>query len=350
MIGCGFIPNEATIICQGFADQTGVPLQRPGKTVVNSLTLVCDTDGDGVPDLAIPLTNVTPINQNLVRGTLATGQVTGNSNLPSPGSAFPFACCGGLANLTLTTTFTAGDNNQFGLFSLTTTCVIDIGNRAPVVISATPTGPFDCAAPQDLLISGFCFILPNGAANVTSVFAVELGNPSNRINAIAFSILSPNLIDADFNFGSANAGKTFLIFVSGPSGQSRNLIATDPRPAGCPTGNENGIQVIVVCRQDIPPCSEQRPQVASCAIDRAPGGAFILTVTGTGIRTGATITISGQTPARVKFKNGRFIIKRACNLLPGPIVITNPGTPPAGCPANNNMSPPFQCNQTCPAG
>jgi hypothetical protein len=284
MLGCGFVPNEATIICQGFAGETGIPLQRPGKTVTNAMNLVCDTDGDGIPDLVIPLTNVTPVNANLVRGTLATAAApSGDPRLPSLGSAFPFACCGGLANLTLTTTFTAGDNNQFGLFSLSTTCVIDIGNRAPVVISVTPSGPVDCGTPQDLLISGFCFVLPNGQTNVTSVFAVELGNPANRINAIVFSPIAPGLIDADFNFGTANAGKTFLIFVSGPSGQSRNLISTDPRPAGCPIGNENGIQVTFRCAAATTAPGD--PAILTgCTVERTAAGGFNLIVTGTNIR------------------------------------------------------------------
>jgi hypothetical protein len=200
------------------------------------------------------------------------------------------------------------------------------------------------------LISGFCFILPNGTTNVTSVFAVELGNPNNRVNAISFVVLNANLIDADFNFGSANAGKTFLIFVSGPNGQSRNLISTDPRPAGCPTGNEDGIQVVFRCLLPPPICNDPRPAVAACTLSRTAGGAFVLEVTGTGIKTGATITISGQTPNKVKFKNGRFVIKAPCALIPGPIVITNPGPVATGCPANNNTSLAVQCNERCPSG
>ncbi len=35
IVGCGFFPNETTVICAGFVSETGVPLQRPGKTRVN---------------------------------------------------------------------------------------------------------------------------------------------------------------------------------------------------------------------------------------------------------------------------------------------------------------------------
>jgi hypothetical protein len=87
------------------------------------------------------------------------------------------------------------------------------------------------------LISGACFIIPQGS--ITSVFAVERTNPANVIQATNFVVLNNNLIDALFNFTSANAGKTFLIFVTGPGGTSRNLTtAVAGAPAGCPLGNE----------------------------------------------------------------------------------------------------------------
>ena len=38
-VGCGFFPNEVTTVCQGFEEQTGAPLQRPGKTVTTAATL-----------------------------------------------------------------------------------------------------------------------------------------------------------------------------------------------------------------------------------------------------------------------------------------------------------------------
>src|SRR5262249_35025069 len=137
LIGCGFIPNETTIICQNASENTGVPIVRPGKTVSTAITLNCDTNGDGVPDLFVGLTSVTPVSANLLQGTVA-----------EPGSlkcsGFPAACCGGFATLTVTTTFTAGDNNVFNLrsaggFTRTTTCPLDLGERAPVIFSVTPS-------------------------------------------------------------------------------------------------------------------------------------------------------------------------------------------------------------------
>ena len=55
LVGCGFFPNETTIICQGFATETGVPLQRPGKTVTTAASLACDTNGDGIAEATIAL-------------------------------------------------------------------------------------------------------------------------------------------------------------------------------------------------------------------------------------------------------------------------------------------------------
>jgi len=300
-LGCAFMPNETTTVCQGFSAETGVPLQRPGKTVSSALAVICDTNADGVADLTIPLTAVNPINKNLVRGTLA-----GPASSGLTGTAFPLTCCGGLANLTLTTTFTAGDNNVFGPFTRTTTCVIDLGVRAPVVISVTPSEG-DCTTAQDLLISGACFILPNGTANVTSVFGVESGNPNNVVQATRFQVLNANLVDALFNFGSVNAGKTFLLFVSGPAGTSQNLTTLPAGTVGCPAnflGNQQGVQVTFRCRTGTGTGggTANAPLIESARWDRASSGKLSLTVNGSNILEGVKMTVNGGEPKKVKLK------------------------------------------------
>jgi hypothetical protein len=350
-VGCQFYPNEVTTVCQGFSNETGVPLQRPGKTVSSALSLVCDTDGNGVPDLVIPLVSVTPVNKNLVRGTLAAPAAPG-----LVGTAFPLSCCGFLANLTLTTTFTAGDNNIFGAFTRTTTCVIDLGVRAPVVISVTPSEG-DCAQAQDLLISGACFILPNGTPNVTSVFAVESGNPNNVIQATRFAILNANLVDALFNFGSANAGKTFLLFASGPSGTSQNLTTLPAGTVGCPAGflgNQQGVQVTFRCRPGTPGGgggTADLAVVSGCSITRSASGKRSVVVTGENFKEGATMLIGEKSPNKLKFKGqvttgSNVTFTRlvgtggiSCSLFPGNIVVKNPG--------DTRGSAPFRCD---PAG
>lgn len=338
VLGCGFFPNETTTICGGFSTQTGVPLQRPGKTVSTSGVITCDTNGDGVADATVSLTNVTPINRNLVRVTLPALNGSG-----LPGTAFPLSCCGGIADLTLTTTFTSGDNNQFGLFTKTTALPIDLGVRAPVVISATPSGG-DCSVPQDLLISGACFIAPQGT--VTSVFAVERNNPANVVQATNFVVLNSNLIDALFNFGTSNAGKTFLIFVTGPGGTSRNL-TTLPQGAqpGCPLGNEQGVQVTFTCDSVI--FQSSLPVVSACKLKRSSAGAFSLVVTGRDFQQGATATVGGKNPKKVRFKDlqagsntyNTLVLKgNICGGIPGAVVVTNPG---------GKSSLPFQCGGSC---
>jgi hypothetical protein len=363
LVGCGFFPNETTTICSGFSSETGVPLQRPGKTVTSAATLACDTNGDSIPDATIVLGSVTPVSCNLVRATL-------NPIATLPGTAFPAACCGGPATIVVTTTFSAGDNNVFGPFTRTSTCALNLGTRAPVVFSVTPSsGP--CGILQDVLISGACFqftqAVPGGTAivgNVTSVFAVEVGNTANRINALNFVVLNPNLIDANFNFGSANAGRRFLIFVCGPGGCSRDLTSLPAgSPAGCPLGNEAGVTVTFTCNsnQVLPPnCPDPNdprcPPVSSlaivngCKLDRDSTGTFTLDVFGANIKRGAVVTVGGLTPKKIKFrdlepgKTDTFtritLKKRLCNgNLPGNIVITNP---------NSAGSTPFFCNERCP--
>jgi hypothetical protein len=361
LVGCGFFPNEVTTICSGFSSETGVPLQRPGKTVTTAATLACDTNGDAIPDVTVSLGAVTPVSCNLVRGTLNVSSTFGTTSA----SAFPAACCGGPATITITTTFSAGDNNVFGPFTRTSTCALNLGTRAPVVFSVTPSSG-NCAVGQDLLISGACFSFtqfvaggPNVIGNVTSVFAVDITNPGGaRIPATAFVVLNPNLIDAFFNFGSANAGRRFLIFVCGPGGCSRDLTTLPAgSPAGCALGNEQGITVTFTCNaaNSTPGGGGGNPatdlaSVTGCRLDRDPSGAFSLDITGRNFKSTSTVTIGGDTPKKIKFKDidtgsntfTRITVKKkVCKSIPGVIVVTNPG-------ANGGPSQPFQCAERCP--
>jgi len=355
LVGCGFYPNEVTIICQGFQTETGIPLQRPGKTVTTAATLACDTNGDGIAEAVIALTGVTPVNCNLVRGTL--------SPLASrPVTAFPDLCCGGTGTILVTTTFSSGDNNVFGAFTRTTTCTLALGTRAPVVFSVTPSDG-SCAIPlQNLLISGACFCLPSGAPGVTSVIFQDKANPANTItvglNPSTSGQLKPltcQLLDVEVNFTSANAGKTFLVYVVGPGGTSRNLTAAVAgAPAGCPLGNEQGIQVTFTCASSTTPTPGPTPDIAvvtSCKLDRQETGQFFLDVTGTNIKQGATVTVGGVTPKKIKVvevapgttnPTKLRLVKKICNGLPGNVIITNPGP-------NGAASQPFNCTERCPA-
>lgn len=298
-----------------------------------SISIVCDTNADGVPELMIPLKDVTIVNPLLVRARLAA------LGPQLPGTPFPLACCGGAANAVLSLTVTEGDNNVFGTFTITQTVPIDLGQRAPVVLSASPSSA-DCAVPQNLIIPGACFQLAGGAPNVTAVFAVERGNPANVIQSKAFVILNPNVIDALFDFGAANAGKTFLIYATGPNGTSRNLTALPQgTPTPCPLGNEQGVQVTLTCKAtaagggsggtgDTPPSSA--PATDRCELQRDETGNFALIITGGKYPANATLTIGGVAPKKVKMQAFNstagmyeriFAKKKVCNGLPGTVVV-----------------------------
>jgi hypothetical protein len=308
----------------------------------------------------IVLANVTPVSCNLLRATVPV--------LASrPGTAFPDACCGGVSTILVTTTFTAGDNNVFGAFTRTTTCTLPLGTRAPVVFSVTPSNG-NCAVPiQDLLISGacFCFTATTGGTpstivgNVTSVIFQDKANPANTITvglspstSGQLKPLTCQLLDVEVNFTSANAGKTFLVFVVGTGGTSRNLTAAvTGQPAGCPLGNEQGVQVKFTCASSTTPGPGTTPDIAvvtSCKLDRQETGQFFLDVVGTNIKDGATATVGGVTPKKIKTViNGGTtgpttlrLVKKVCNGLPGDVIITNPGAA---------ASQPFNCTERCPA-
>jgi hypothetical protein len=365
LVGCGFFPNEVTTICQGFEAETGQPLQRPGKTVTTAATLACDTNGDGIAESVVVLGSVTPVSCNLITAVI-------NPLASMPGTGFPSACCGGAGTITVTTTFTAGDNNVFGAFTRTTVCTLALGLRAPVVFSATPSNG-TCNGLQDLLISGACFCYTTPIGNppvattfgITSVIFQDASNPANTItvgvNPTANGQIkdlgcNPNLIDVLVNITSANAGKTFLVFVVNAQGSSRNLTApvTGQPGAPCPTtGNEQGFQVTFKCNAPGTPGTGGTPVIAtvtSCHLDRQDTGQFFLDVTGTNIKEGATVTVGGVTPKKIKVvavepgtsnPTTLRLVKKVCNGLPGDIIITN--TVP-----NGGASQPKLCTEKCP--
>jgi hypothetical protein len=267
-----------------------------------------------------------------------------------------------VATVTVTTTFTAGDNNVFGPFTRTSVCSLALGTRAPIVFSVTPSDG-NCAVPQDVLISGACFtfqeLVPGVGLvtrNVTSVFAVEQGT-GRIVQATSFVILNPNLIDAFFNFGTGTGTRTFRVFVTGPGGTSRNLSApVAGAPAGCPLGNEQGNAVTFTCNPTgTPGNGGQTPLdlavITNCRLSRSSSGTFRLDITGRNIKRDATVTIGGVAPRKVKFRelepgsNNSFSSIRAqgrvCRGLPGNIIVTNPGT-------NGGPSQPFNCTERCP--
>ncbi|MEK6300929.1 MAG: hypothetical protein AABO41_09430 [Acidobacteriota bacterium] len=326
----------------------GVKLQIVGCLFSpTTISIACDANGDGLSEVAIKLKDVTLVNRFLVEATLPPLEPQ------LPGTAFPLACCGGIASITLTRTVGSGDDNAFGPFVQSQTCPIDLGIRAPVVISATPSGG-DCAVGQNLVIPGSCFLLADGKPNVTSVFAVEKNNPSHVIQSKHVVILNTNLIDAFFEFGPASSGKTFLIYASGPNGTSRNLTALPAgAPQGCPLGNEQGVQVTFTCKGssfpevavDPPPA----PFITSCSLKRNSAGAFILRLEGTLFREGQSVTVGGVTPKKLKFKNADTLDPtffrtieakgKVCKGLPGIVVVVDP---------SRFAASPFLCNASCP--
>jgi hypothetical protein len=260
-----------------------------------------------------------------------------------------------------------------------------------VVISVTPSSG-NCAVLQDVLITGACFTFttPNPLAGqpgqpatiigtVTSVFAKELGG-TQVIQAQDFTILNANLLDAHFNFTSANAGKTFVIFVTGTGGTSRGLTTATGTCAAL--GNEGGVLANIEftcsaagsgCPAGVPlpgcPCPSgvavgtngcvgtpiDVALVNGCKLERNAAGKFILDVFGKNLKPNADVKVGAVTPRRVKSREpdpsfpGSFLrltLKGGiCNGLPGAIVVTNPASVPGGPTV---PSQPFACTESCP--
>jgi hypothetical protein len=89
--------------------------------------------------------------------------------------------------------------------------------------------------------------------------------------------------------------------------------------------------------------------VTGCRLDRQTNGTFFLDVTGTNIKAGATATVGGVVPKKIKVvevapgttnPTKLRLIKKICGGLPGTVIITNPG---------GAASQPFNCTERCPA-
>jgi hypothetical protein len=77
----------------------------------------------------------------------------------------------------------------------------------------------------------------------------------------------------------------------------------------------------------------------------------VLELTGRNIKEGATVTVGGATPRKVKYQEfdaqtGSFtrlrLKGRFCSGLPGAVIVMNPGS-------GGGPSDPFQCNERCAA-
>ncbi|MEA3208200.1 MAG: hypothetical protein QOE70_1257 [Chthoniobacter sp.] len=231
IVGQGFFPDEMTTICEGEATE------RTGRTVSTKAVMTIDIDGNGVPDFTQPLTDVTPISENLITATIPK---------TLPGSPFPLSVVKGQAFITVTTTFSSGDNNVFSPFTRTAVGLLQLGNRAPVVTSITPT-TLKPAAGQHLQLTGAAFRIPNTPTpipNVTRVYAVRIsrGKISRpTIDATSFTIDSDTQVSAVFDFRRNQNRYQFLIFAEGPNGTSRNALTLPPgADSDCPLGNEEG--------------------------------------------------------------------------------------------------------------
>jgi hypothetical protein len=186
------------------------------------------------------------------------------------------------------------------------------------------------------------------------VFAVDRSNPANVIQSKNFVIINTNVIDALFDFGAANAGKTFLIYAMGPNGTSRNLTALPQgTPTPCPLGNEQGVQVTVTCKPaagsgggsgNTPPVD---PLADRCQLQRDANGSFSLVISGGKYPAGLTMTIGGVAPKKVKMQEldsatGTYqkIVarKKVCNGLPGDVVVRD---------STGAVVTAFFCNQSC---
>ncbi|HJQ22383.1 MAG TPA: hypothetical protein VKA60_00615 [Blastocatellia bacterium] len=134
-------------------------------------------------------------------------------------------------------------------------------------------------------------------------------------------------------------------FISLPSGGTFFIAV-----GNCSTATAD--YVISLNQAIIDPPPPDLPLIIGCQLMRNPNGSYVLDVFGTNIRAGATVTVGGVAPKKIRFielvpgTTDRYqtirLVKKFCGSLPGNIVVTNP---PGTC--GSSPSGGFFCNRAC---
>jgi hypothetical protein len=323
-------------ICPQFCGQTA-PLCRPGKTVTYTAVLGLDEDCDGDVDTEFTFAapDVTVTNENTINLTI---DLSDNLDI-----------CGGCATITVIAEIGFGDNNIYfetrncDSDAALETCPIQlvcsdatdlIGFRAPIVTSIAPDQE-DCANPsspgdtEDVQITGFCFF-----GDITSAFLAT--NPDGTGTTFQLSNIThvvANEITATVPIRQLAPNVPYYVFVVRADGvRSTNY----PNPLG--------YNVTFTCRAAQP---DDKAVISACRLVRVSGGRFVLQVTGSGIKVGATLRINGTVCPKPKFP-ARFIsngvttrincsggVKKLLGPSGATLTITNP---------SGTVSDPFTCN------
>ncbi|MFL6277173.1 MAG: hypothetical protein ACJ74G_18470 [Blastocatellia bacterium] len=201
------------------------------------------------------------------------------------------------------------------------------------VIPAAPPGSCSLARTQYRVISPGSH--PCGGALIT-IHAISNQNISLYARRDQRVAIEDGRIVADLG----TAAPTMLPFISLPMGGTYFIAVVN-----CSTEPVDYLVSLFEAVID-PPFG---PLINGCDLSRNPSGQYVLTIFGANIKEGATVTVGGLTPKKVRFvelepgstNSYRVIrlVKKFCNGLPGNIVITNPA--PCAFPSA------FFCNQAC---
>jgi hypothetical protein len=191
---------------------------------------------------------------------------------------------------------------------------------------ANPSSPGDT---EDVQITGFCFF-----GDITSAFLAT--NPDGTGTTFQLSNIThvvANEITATVPIRQLAPNVPYYVFVVRADGvRSTNY----PNPLG--------YNVTFTCRAAQP---DDKAVISACRLVRVSGGRFVLQVTGSGIKVGATLRINGTVCPKPKFP-ARFIsngvttrincsggVKKLLGPSGATLTITNP---------SGTVSDPFTCN------
>ena len=283
-------------ICPQFCGQTA-PLCRAGKSVTYSLVFKFDEDGDGITDATIEFTDpdVVVTNEFTIRLTVDFSQ----TNL-----------CGGDVEVCIFAVYGFGDDNKYfelqqldgdaplEVAPVTLTCAstIDIGARAPVVLSIAPDtvaceDPDDPDNVEDVQIAGLCFF-----GSITSAFITT--NPDGtgtRVDLSNVVNVQSNIVTATVPIAQLTPDTPYYVFVVRSDGV---------RSTSYP--NAFGFDVTFTCLSEETP-EEPEIRLTSCRVVRNSVGKLILQVNGENFVPNDSIVLLNGVPCRRNKYPARFI-------------------------------------------
>jgi hypothetical protein len=242
---------------------------------------------------------------------------------------------------------TIGMNSIWQQFTIAGPDPGDDGGRYYLVNISDPNNPFVTLASRTRFLRQYFKFIRSGAVRIKATAEGNGMNPVAFINRDgkyvvvvkaneAGSLLIQGLPPGTYGIKYTTANQYDIDQPDATVSTGQTLSASIPQP---------GVITIYAKASET---ADNRAVINRCSLEPNITGTYILTVFGANIRAGASVTVGGIAPKKIKYKSetsagqgifSRLVLKgKLCSGLPGEVIITNSNAPP---------SVPFRCDSRC---